>query len=176
MCKACSYFWLSDVTCHISSILSTITICWTLKLKQYSIHFYSMSLIGATILLVMSALCVWASQYHVQNALSVWSLDDVPRNSHDFRITYINPGCQRRPHPFLSKQPVSSCFFSVLTNHRWADSTAFRVKIFSLKRFSNTQDLVIFLFCQYIWLSNVTTRDAFLAIALDVPCNSWVRR
>lgn len=43
---------------------------------------------------------------------SVWSLEGGPRNSHDFLITYINHGCQQRPHPFLSKQPIPSCFFS----------------------------------------------------------------
>lgn len=88
----------------------------------------------------LSALYVWATQYHIQNATSVWSLEGAPRNSHDIRIPYINHGCQQRPHPFLSKQPIPSCFFSACRSQiSWEHHLKTpAVRIFSLKRSSYT--------------------------------------
>lgn len=149
MCKVCTFSPLGDVTPYFVNIKSRYA---ELKLKQ---QFYSMCLMGATILHFISALCV--SQYHVQNALSVWSLEDVLRNSHDFRITYIIPGCKQRPHPILSNQPISSGFYSVLTNHRWADDNISFKEVLThpnWKCFQQESDWQFFVLS--IWLSNVT--------------------
>ncbi len=103
--------FLSFRLCHLPVIIQYypqsqyILLSLANDLKQYTGSYISMK---ATILHVILALCAWASQYHIQNAPSVWSFKKLTW----FLDHLHKPSSQQRPHPFPSKQPIPLRFFS----------------------------------------------------------------